>query len=95
MTGIYCCSGICEWSCQSGPGTAALFGLEHGSVVSWLEAGTGCSRKGMAHLPGGRLALILTSVVSEHWISHHVKGPSKLVAKASGQSSKTESKRRQ
>ena len=49
----------------------------------------------MAHLPGGWVALVLTIVVSEHWISYHPKGPSKLAAKASGQSSKTESKRRQ
>ena len=44
-----------------------------------IQAGTGCSRKGMAHLPGGWLALVLTSVVSELWISYHLKGPSMLL----------------
>lgn len=33
----------------------------------------------MAHLLGGWLALVLTSVVSEHWISYHLNGPSMLL----------------
>ena len=39
--------------------------------------------------------LALASVVTEPWISYHLQGQHKLVGKASGQSSQTESKRRQ